>query len=77
VTFHAEESDYTVAHFNVPLERELVTIIGRFPKIHAGQTLRLTGYYREHPKYGRQFHCLHAQEAKPATLTCPGTSPDQ
>jgi exodeoxyribonuclease V alpha subunit len=69
VTFHSEESGYTVARFNVSGERELVTIIGQFPEIHAGQTLRLTGYYREHPKYGLQFQCLHAQETKPATLT--------
>ncbi len=69
VTFHSEESGYTVARFNVPGERELVTIIGRFPEIHAGQTLRLTGFWREHPKYGRQLQCLHAQETKPATLT--------
>ncbi len=69
ITFHSDESGYTVLRFNVPLERELVTIIGRFPEVHAGQTLRLTGFWREHPKYGRQFHCLHAQETKPATLT--------
>jgi exodeoxyribonuclease V alpha subunit len=69
ITFHSDESGYTVLRFHVPLERELATIIGRFPEIHAGQTLRLTGFWREHPKYGRQFHCLHAQETKPATLT--------
>jgi exodeoxyribonuclease V alpha subunit len=69
VTFHSDESGYTVLRFNMPGERELVTIIGQFPEIHAGQTLRLTGFWREHPKYGRQFHCLHAQETKPATLT--------
>jgi len=43
--------------------------VGRFPDIHAGQTLRLTGYWREHLKYGRQFQVIHAQETKPATLT--------
>ena len=59
VTFHAEDSGYTVARFKAPGERDLITIIGRFPDIHAGQTLRLTGYWREHPKYGRQFQCLH------------------
>lgn len=69
VTFHNEESGYTVLRFNTPGERELVTAIGSFPEIHAGQTLRLTGFWREHPKYGRQFQCLHAQEIKPATLT--------
>ena len=42
ITFHSDESGYTVLRFNVPLERELVTIIGRFPEVHAGQTLRLT-----------------------------------
>ena len=69
VTFHSEENGYTVLRFTMPGERELVTAIGRFPEIHAGQTLCLTGFWREHPKYGRQFQCLHAQETKPATLT--------
>ena len=66
VTFHSEESGYTVLRFNVPGERELVTVIGSFPEIHAGQTLRLTGYYREHPKYGRQFQCsMHRRPNQP------------
>jgi exodeoxyribonuclease V alpha subunit len=69
VTFHAEDSGYTIARLKVPGARDLVTIVGRFPEVHAGQTLRLTGYYREHPKYGQQFQVLHAQETKPATLT--------
>jgi len=46
-----------------------VTIVGSFPDIHAGQTLRLKGYWREHPKYGQQLQVVHAQETKPATLT--------
>jgi len=69
VTYHAEDSGYTVARLKVPGERDLITIVGPFPDIHAGQTLCLTGYWREHLKYGRQFQCLHAQETKPATLT--------
>jgi exodeoxyribonuclease V alpha subunit len=69
VTYHAEDSGYTVARLKVAGERDLLTIVGRFPDIHAGQTLRLTGYWREHLKYGRQFQVTHAQETKPATLT--------
>jgi exodeoxyribonuclease V alpha subunit len=69
VTYHAEDSGYTVARLKVSGERDLLTIVGRFPDIHAGQTLRLTGYWREHLKYGRQFQVVHAQETKPATLT--------
>ena len=69
VTYHAEDSGYTIARLKAPGERDLLTIVGRFPDIHAGQTLRLTGYWREHLKYGRQFQVVHAQETKPATLT--------
>jgi hypothetical protein len=60
VAFHSEESGYTIARLKVQGVRELVTIVGRFPEIHAGQTLRLTGYYRDHPKYGQQLQVLHA-----------------
>ena len=69
VTFHGDDSGYTVARLKVPQERDLLTIVGRFPAIHAGQTLRLSGWYREHPKYGQQFTVVHAQETKPATIT--------
>jgi exodeoxyribonuclease V alpha subunit len=69
VTYHAEDSGYTVARLKAPSARDLITIVGSFPDIHAGQTLRLTGYYREHAKYGQQFQVVSAQETKPATLT--------
>src|SRR5579883_1880450 len=69
VTFHSPESGYTVARLKVPSAHDLITIVGSFPDIHAGQTLRLGGYYREHAKYGQQFQVVWAQETKPATLT--------
>jgi len=69
VTYHAEDSGYTVARFKVPGVRDLVTILGRFPSVSAGQTLRLSGFWREHPKFGQQFQVMHTQELKPATLT--------
>jgi exodeoxyribonuclease V alpha subunit len=69
VTYHAEDSGYTVARLKVPAHSDLVTIVGRFPSISAGQTLRVTGFWREHAKFGQQFQVLHAQETKPATLT--------
>src|SRR6266568_1254590 len=69
VTYHAEDSGYTVARLKAPGARDLVTIVGRFPDIHAGQSLRLVGYWREHVKYGQQFQVVQAQETKPATLT--------
>lgn len=69
VTYHADDSGYTVARLKAAGTRDLITIVGRFPTIHAGQTLRLAGHYRDHPKYGQQFQMVRAQETKPATLT--------
>ena len=53
----------------MPAHADLVTLVGRFPSISAGQTLRVSGFWREHPKFGQQFQVLSAQELKPATLT--------
>ncbi len=69
VTYHADDSGYTVARLKAPGTRDLITIVGRFPDIHAGQTLRLSGTFREHPKFGQQFQVVYSQETKPATLT--------
>jgi len=69
VTYHDENAGFTVARLRVPGNRDLVTIVGRFPAIAAGQTLRLSGYWREHRKFGQQFQIVSAQETKPATLT--------
>jgi len=69
VTYHAEDSGYAVARLKVPSHSDLVTIVGSFPAISAGQTLRVTGFWREHPRFGQQFQVVHAQETKPATLT--------
>ncbi|CAN1210550.1 ATP-dependent RecD-like DNA helicase [Tumidithrix helvetica PCC 7403] len=69
LTFHSADTGYTVARLKAPQEMELVTIVGSFPDIQAGQTLKLEGFWRSHPKYGDQFQVTQYQETKPATLT--------
>lgn len=69
LTYYSEESGYTVARFQAPRARELVTIVGSFSNIQAGQTLQLQGFWRDHPKFGPQFQVLNYRETKPATLT--------
>ncbi|MBW4552323.1 MAG: ATP-dependent RecD-like DNA helicase [Aphanocapsa sp. GSE-SYN-MK-11-07L] len=69
LTYHAEESGYAIARLKVPRSRELITITGTFSQIQAGQTLKLEGFWRDHPKYGPQFQVTQYQETKPATLT--------
>lgn len=69
LTFHSPESGYSVARLKAPGERDLITIVGSFANIQAGQTLKLTGFWRDHPQFGPQFNVTQYQETKPSTLT--------
>jgi exodeoxyribonuclease V alpha subunit len=48
VTFHSDESGYTVLRFTVPSVHDLIMTIGRFPEMHAGQALRLPSLWHVH-----------------------------
>ena len=69
LTFHSQESGYSVARLKAAGNRDLITIVGSFANIQAGQTLKLLGFWRDHPKFGAQFNVTQYQETKPATLT--------
>jgi len=57
LTYHSSESGYSVARLKAPGDRDLVTIVGSFPNIQPGQTLQLTGFWKDHPKFGPPVHC--------------------
>lgn len=67
VTYHEDTSGYSVLRLHVVGERDLVTVVGTFAHVDAGQTLRCRGVWRNHPKHGQQFMAQSAQELKPAT----------
>lgn len=69
LTFHSEESGYSVVRLKTPAAFDLVTVVGSFANIQPGQTLQLMGLWREHPVYGPQFQVVRYTETKPATLT--------
>jgi exodeoxyribonuclease V alpha subunit len=69
LTFYSGESGYTVARLTRPRSTELTTIVGSFANIQPGQTLQLTGFWRDHPQFGPQFQVVNYRETKPATLT--------
>ena len=69
ITFHSSESGYTVARLNTGNVKQLITIVGSFAHIQAGQTLQLQGQWREHSQYGSQFQLVQYKETKTATLT--------
>ncbi|MBW4457449.1 MAG: ATP-dependent RecD-like DNA helicase [Nostoc indistinguendum CM1-VF10] len=69
LTFYSQESGYTVARLTRARATDLTTIVGSFANIQPGQTLQLTGFWRDHPQFGPQFQVINYQETKPATLT--------
>ncbi len=69
ITYHSQDSGYTVARLKVPRFHDLVTVVGNFANIQAGQTLKLKGIWHNHPQYGQQFQVQQYAETKPATLT--------
>ena len=46
ITYHSSESGYTVARLMVTKSWNLVTIVGNFASIQAGQTLQLKGEWK-------------------------------
>ncbi len=69
ITFSAQDTGYTIARLQVVGEKELLTIVGNFANLQPGQTLKLYGYWKNHPKYGLQFSVLNYEETKPANIT--------
>ena len=58
-----------MARLTRPRSNELTTIVGNFANIQPGQTLQLTGFWRDHPQFGSQFQVINYQETKPASIT--------
>lgn len=67
VTFHSEETGFTVARLAIEGSRTPVTITGTFPGIAAGESVLLYGQWTTHPQYGPQFRAERYQVVRPAT----------
>jgi exodeoxyribonuclease V alpha subunit len=68
ITYVNEESRYVVARLKVPGRRELATIVGNLPSVTPGETLKLTGEWTVHNKYGEQFRVDAFETVAPATV---------
>src|SRR5947209_18338849 len=68
VTFANPETGYTIARIG-PAHggSELVTVVGALLGAQVGESLRLRGRWRSHPKYGRQFEVHSYTTVLPAT----------
>ncbi|GIH78123.1 ATP-dependent RecD-like DNA helicase [Planobispora longispora] len=69
ITYANEETGYTIAR--VATERsgsDLLTVVGPLLGAQVGESLRLTGRWGSHPRYGRQFEVWSYTTVLPATV---------
>src|SRR5437868_1962242 len=69
ITYANEDTGYTVAR--VATERtgpDLLTVVGPLLGAQVGESLRLTGRWGSHPRYGRQFQVRSYATVLPATI---------
>ncbi|MEU4222704.1 ATP-dependent RecD-like DNA helicase [Nonomuraea sp. NPDC026600] len=69
ITYANEETGYTIAR--VATDRsgaELLTVVGPLLGAQVGESLRLSGRWSSHPKYGKQFEVWSYATVLPATV---------
>ncbi len=67
ITFRNSANGFSVLRFVVSGEARPVTVTGTFPELSAGETLRMEGEWKTHPKYGRQFVCVQSETVFPTS----------
>ncbi len=68
IRFRNETTFYTVAELAVAKQKNRVTIVGVMPAVTPGQTIRVTGSWVAHPRYGQQFKVSNYEAILPATV---------
>jgi exodeoxyribonuclease V alpha subunit len=68
ITYANQESGYTVARVATDRSSDLLTVVGPLLGAQPGERLRLSGRWRSHPQYGRQFEVQSYETVLPATV---------
>ena len=63
--FHNPNTGYSVVA--VLSGDDEITVVGSIPELNRGETVSFSGYWTEHPTYGRQFKCESFALSNPAT----------
>lgn len=66
ITFYNPETSHTVAV--IQATGQSVTVVGKLPDVHPGETVHLEGQWSLHPVYGPQFAVSHCTTSRPGTL---------
>ena len=69
ITYQNSENDFTVARLLPDGKTEkLITVVGIFPSLTPGESLKIKGEWVNNPKFGRQFKAESYESIMPRTL---------
>ena len=68
ITFQNEENHYTIARLATGKSNSMITIVGFMAGVSPGQTLRVSGNWETHPRYGQQFKIETFEVSLPETV---------
>jgi exodeoxyribonuclease V alpha subunit len=68
VVYHNPENGYVIARLDSPSEPGQVNVVGLLGDVAPGESLRMTGEWVEHPKFGRQFKADSCEHLLPASI---------
>ncbi|MFO7559711.1 MAG: ATP-dependent RecD-like DNA helicase [Desulfobacterales bacterium] len=68
ITYQNEENHYTIARLSTGKPKNMITVVGFMAGISPGQTLRLSGSWETHPRYGQQFKITTFEVTLPDTV---------
>jgi exodeoxyribonuclease V alpha subunit len=67
ITYQHPETHYTVARIEID-GASAVTVVGVLFPVSEGEEIKVTGIWKNHPRYGLQFQVEHWEKIDPATI---------
>ncbi|MDY0227057.1 MAG: ATP-dependent RecD-like DNA helicase [Desulfomicrobium apsheronum] len=68
VVYHNPENGYVIARVDSPSEPGQINVVGLLGDVAPGESLRMSGEWVEHPKFGRQFKAETCEHLLPASI---------
>ena len=68
IKYSNDEDGYLIADLRPENAKNAVTIVGKFPGVKCGETLKVTGDWSRHPAHGPQFKATRFESELPASV---------
>ncbi len=68
IKYSNDEDGFMIADLRPENAKEVVTIVGKFPGVQCGESLRIDGIWTRHPTHGPQFKASGFQSELPASV---------